>query len=276
MKKNGIIITATVVALILFSAFGFSDTLQGGKTCTISSGKTANNQLISTGAYAGIQLYGINIDERQQTLFYSVKSGYKYSITDQQLKKAKLITEVIPNFPINWISDYKSVEIVANNNGIVNKAIGPNEKLTKEQMKLLHSLEVSDNISIKVNYKKDNAATGKIEVRQMNADITIVPEVEAEFIGGYGKMIDYLKENSMDKIQANQMDAMPVFSLTFIVNKEGKTEDIHMIETTGDQKIDQLLEGLIANMPEWKPAQNSEGESVKQKFEFSIGMMDGC
>ena len=101
--------------------------------------------------------------------------------------------------------------------------------------------------------------------------ITVVPEIEAEYIGGYQELIKYLKVNVIDKISEPSVTAIrfqPPFQsakVIFTVNEEGKIVNATISKTSGDAKTDKILPDAINKMPKWKPA-NEKGIKVKQEF----------
>lgn len=212
-------------------------------------------------------------------VFYYVESRYKQKVTFENLKKANSISEIIPYFPSNWITNYVSVDISTVNNEQEITAVSHSNLLSEEQKSILDAAEISSVIHINVKYKSENAATGIIEIREMNVSLTVIPDKEAEYIGGYDQMIEYLKDNSIDELEASKVDLFQRLSIIFTVNEKGQTENIKLNNTSGDKEVDGLLMELIDKMPKWEPAQNADGQTVKQEFEFvfSLGSgMYGC
>jgi TonB family protein len=107
---------------------------------------------------------------------------------------------------------------------------------------------------------------------------TYAPEKEAAFVSGQQKMEDYLKDNIVTKIPDAVSKQMTNAIVKFTVNEQGMIDNAIISKTSGDVKTDQLLLQAIINMPEWSPAVNSNGEKVRQNFEFVLGgkMQVGC
>lgn len=193
------------------------------------------------------------------------------AITEEKLKNAQTVSDVIENYPSNWISDYNSVTVSASINGKIIEATGPDDKLTLKQKKLFKN---ASSVFLSVQYQKKNNRD-QVQNRQMNVSFVVTPKVEAEYIGGYKKMIAYLKENSLDQINAKNFSHRPQPSVSFIIDENGAVEKVKLEETSRDKEIDQLLIKLIQNMPSWKPAVNKGGLQIKQEFVLNIGQ-DGC
>ncbi|PCJ00680.1 MAG: hypothetical protein COB15_02590 [Flavobacteriales bacterium] len=211
----------------------------------------------------------------KQELAYIVR-GFKHEgffrpITQQKLNNAETISDVIENYPSSWIKDYNSVVISTTYKGEDIIATGPDATLTKEQKNLF---KIASNILINVHYQKENY-NDNVQNRQMNVSLIVTPEYQAEFIGGYDKMITYLRENSLDKLQFKDFTYLPQPSISFVINEKGEVDSVELDNSSKDEEIDKILVKLIKTMPKWKPAKNSKGDYIKQKFVFDIGM-DGC
>ncbi len=212
---------------------------------------------------------------QNQNLFYLVRSTSNQKffrpITREKLSKAKSISDLIENYPSTWIKDYNSVQISTIENGEEIIASGPNEIFTKDQKQLF---KTSSNLNIVVNYQKKNHDK-EIQNRQMEVSLVVTPKKQAEYKGGYDKMITYLRENSINKIIAKNLDYQTQLSIDFVVNSTGKTESVTLNKSSKNEDIDGLLIKLIQDMPEWNPAINEKGENVQQKFTLDIGE-DNC
>ena len=225
--------------------------------------------------YFDVGISELNNISIEQELFYNVRgfsnNGFFRPITQQKLIQAESISDVIENYPSSWIKDYNSVVVSTTLKGTEVSVTGVDATLTKEQKELFKN---ASDILINVHYQKENY-NNEIQNRQMNFSLIITPEKQAEFIGGYDKMVDYLKENSMMKIQAKNFKYLPEATITFVINEKGDAENIQLDSSYLDKEIDTMLISLIANMPNWSPAKNSQGETIKQKFVLDIGQ-NGC
>lgn len=216
-----------------------------------------------------------NIIEKENELYYEVHGTYKRSVKKTQFNNAKLIRDVVSGYPSNWISSYVSVEIIGTCAGKVVKALGLNEKLTAEQIQILNSIDLASNLVINVKYMYNDFGRNKLENSEMHVEMTVVPEVEAEFIGGDKQLIDYLKHNSYSKLPTKKPNDFRGAIIKFTINEGGDVINARTTQKWGDIKTDQMLLDLIKNMPKWKPAINTNGVKVKQDFVFSVGA-GGC
>ncbi len=107
--------------------------------------------------------------------------------------------------------------------------------------------------------------------------MTVIPEKEAEYNGGYDELIRYFGEKSTREIAAINTGQLETAYIQFTVTEKGEISDIDLKKTSGYSQIDKLMFELIRDMPKWNPAENSKGEKVSQNFEFALAVPgDGC
>lgn len=204
-----------------------------------------------------------------------VHGTYKNPIKKENLQGAQFLNDFMPHYPKNWIDEYISVEILSTSNGKVLKASSANNKLSEEQKTILNKAELATNLIVNVKYKMKNPVTDVVENNQMLVSYTIVPEVEAEYMGGRHQMLQYLRDNAITSISKSAPDEFQKGAVIFTINEDGDITNAKISVTSGNPKIDKLLLDLINGMPRWKPAKDAKGINVKQEFEFSFGI-DGC
>jgi len=212
-----------------------------------------------------------------QNLKFEVRGTYSRPVKKENLIGVKTMADIRPGYPSSWITDYISVEIMATNNGKVMKAVGKNDILSSKQISLISRADLGTDIVVDVKYRCKNSVTGNIDVTTMNFSVTIVPEIEAEYLGGYQLMTQYLKDHAINKISEEKAKQLKQAIVRFTINENGEIANAQISSTSEDQKIDDLLLEVINNMPKWKPAENAQGIKVKQEFVFSVGSpMSGC
>lgn len=213
-----------------------------------------------------------------EELGYEVRGIYSRSIKKEQLIGVNLISDIIHDYPINWITDYISIEILGTCNGKFMIATSSNATLTEEQKYILNNIDIASDLVIDVNYTYKVPVTGVVEHNTMHVLMTVVPEIQAEYIGGHQQLINYLKEKSMHQFSEKDPKKVRQVVIRFTVNEEGKISESKITRASGDSKTERLLLDVINNMPPWKPAENAQGIKVKQEFEFIVGRNngDGC
>lgn len=139
----------------------------------------------------------------------------------------------------------------------------------------MSKLDLGSEIEVKVKYNSSNSVTEQMEQRKIKVLMTVVPETEAEYIGGYLNLKKYLKISLIDKVVVHTPVENQKGKVSFIVNESGDIIDSEISHSSGNEDTDRLLLEIIDNIPKWNPAKNGFGMPVKQKFEFSMGV-GGC
>ena len=212
----------------------------------------------------------------QREFKFVVRGRYDRPVKKEKLVDARVLSDFIDGYPTNWITNYVSVEILATSNGKSTKTVSMNDSLSKEQKTLLKTVDPATEIVINVYYKYKNSDREHLDNHTMHVSMMIVPEVEAEYVGGHKQMIKYFKENGIDKILEPVSAQLQFVTavVKFTINESGEIMDAKLTRTTGTSQTDRSLIELINKMPTWKPAENSMGIKIKQEFEFRVGSGD--
>jgi len=271
--KTRVIIISILIAAMGLTAFSFINKQQAIKTVNLDIKTTP----LKVDKAEVASFSEVKKPMEKAGFSYLVRGRYSRPITIEKIQKAKLVSDLIEGYPSNWITAYISVEISSSCKSVKVNVVSLNDVLSTAQKHMLNKADVGTDIVITVKYNTKNTITNILEKSEMNVTLTVVPEIEATYIGGYKSMIAYLKENSNAKIAALSTKQIQFTSINFTVNKNGETKNVMLMKASGNTAIDELLVELITNMPKWVPAKNSEGVAVNQGFEFSIGSMsDGC
>lgn len=215
-----------------------------------------------------------------QNFRYGIRARYERPIRKTVLEKAQTLGDIIADYPVSWIAEYTSVEIsVTKYNGKPVKVSGNGYVLTPAQKKVLEQAVLDAEVEINVYYKSQNRVTGTDSMHsgQIHIIYTVVPETEARFVGGEEQMKKYMGENGLDDIAKKVPDGFDKVAVKFTVDENGDITEAKVSQTSGNEKVDRLLLDAIQKMPRWQPAQNAQGQKVKQRFEFTAGKLgDGC
>ncbi|SEB68276.1 TonB family C-terminal domain-containing protein [Tenacibaculum sp. MAR_2009_124] len=216
--------------------------------------------------------YGFDLpDKPNNELSYVIKRRDNKVVVLEKLKTARKLSDFIEYFPHNWIYEYESVVIQVVSNGVEKKALSKNNFLTPEQQKLLKSAKMLDLITMKVKYETKNPVTNKKERNVMNFAFRVSPKHEAEYIGGYYKMIQYLKKNTRIEVLNWSTDIKRRAIINFWIDKKGEVINLTIKESSGNDRVDEELIKLLKSMPNWNPAKTNDGIPAIQEFEFAIG-----
>jgi TonB family protein len=207
---------------------------------------------------------------------YEVNKVYPYiSVSETKLKEAQTLSDLNYKYKSSWISEYISVEISTSQNGKVTTALGKNDQLTQEQKDHLIKADRNTAVSVLVNYIPENDLKNK-EVREMDFTFSIDPAHDAAFSEGQLELKQYLKQAVLDKISSDVFTNYDLAAVKFTVNEDGKITNAHVVESSKDEKVDELLLATMQNMTDWKPAKYSNGLQVKQDFVLTVGNMESC
>lgn len=121
---------------------------------------------------------------------------------------------------------------------------------------------------------RENTTSNAVGNQYKTTCAILAPATDAAFIGGSELITSYLKENLIAYIPIGIGWLQPPI-VGFVVNEQGVTEDVALLETSSNSGLDEKLVELISNMPPWKPATAADGRTVKQAFEFSV-IQAGC
>lgn len=174
---------------------------------------------------------------------------------------------------------YASVVISANCKDIVREAEGKDDKLTQEQLEILNTADLGTDIKIKIKYKYKNLTSGFVcgnELIEANVKVTLIPDKEAEYPGGFAQLTKYLNDCVINKIPPHSDAGIWQGIMKFTVGEDGRVMDAKISRTSGSEKVDQLLLEAARNMPSWKPALNANGEKVSQEFSIPLNSAEGC
>lgn len=178
------------------------------------------------------------------------------------------------------VLDYVDVEISVTTNGKKLVASSSSELLSAEQKSLLTSLALGSVFDLKIKYKYKDTRKDEFGPHDYvvtgNTTLTVVPETEAAYPGGFKNLSEYFIEKVLNKTTAkNSFDLLRKATVIFTVDENGKVMNPKLTSASGNAQLDNLIIDAISHMPNWAPAQNSQGVKVKQEvyIPFNSG---GC
>jgi TonB family protein len=270
MKTNSI-----TLLLTLFFISGFSQNSRyeyGGRLSpTINKEKLAEAESLSEIMPEFSHHFSLPFNEQAQLdrLLKIVDSGRKNYVYPQQY------IHILENY--EEVINYVSIDISAVCRGKVQSAQNTNDRLTAEQKNMLREADPGTDIRIKIKFSYKNWADGNLDdgskIKSGEYVVTIVPDTEAEYPGGFKQLTAYLTENIINKI-SDASEKLGAAAVKFTVTGEGHISDARMSNPSSDPQTDKLILDAIKRMPVWKPAMNSKGAKVKE--EFSIPFGGGC
>jgi TonB family protein len=185
---------------------------------------------------------------------------------------------IYPDGGYDLIVDYIGIEISAVCNDKVVTSESSTGELTLTQKNILNAVKFGDRVNIKVKFKYKSKGKMKQdqEIIEGYLGVTVMPEVEAEFPGGFKQITAYLMENVFSKMSdANAYKKLQRVIVKFTVNEQGEIVNVKLLYTSNEPKLDKLIVDAIYQMPKWIPAKDSKGKNVKQEFTIPFGR-EGC
>ena len=219
---------------------------------------------------------GSSQDNVADSFSYEVNKVFTpLSISKEQLVDAITVSDLNKHYKTSWVRKYNSVEVKASNKGILRKVVSEDDILSQEQKDIMNMADIGTDITVKVLYIPENTLTHN-DIKDFKFSFMVNPEIEAKYSGGQDQLMQYLKENAIDKIPDSSFKGYDLAAVKFTITEEGQVIDAHVFETSKDEKIDALLLETICNMPTWSPAEYANGTKVKQEFVLTVGNMASC
>lgn len=158
-----------------------------------------------------------------------------------------------------------------------NKASSPTVEFTQEQLDLVANADYSDHLRFSARFDRTTLATGEVENNILiSQSMSLVPEVQATYKGGYDALINYLKKTSKDHVKHVKRDEVGRCRIFFTVTDKGSVSEVRMVESSNYTEVDKALIRIVKDMPrKWRPARTENGKKVDQEFVFTFGRA-GC
>ena len=214
--------------------------------------------------------WGLNFEEtnkpnKSSELFYYVGGKHSKTVSQETLKAAAHLADIIPNYPSLWIDSYESVTITIEDGHISKSVKNKGPELVLEQKRLISNLSINSEIVLDVKYWAMNGITKELELHEMNMQFVVVPKQKAEFKGGYEAMISYLKSKmgcgfSFDKKTSAEIH--------FVINTKGETESVSLVYVRGSEELGARFVEIIEGMPNWKSAHDVNGKKSTARVCF--------
>jgi len=192
---------------------------------------------------------------------------------DQQLRSVSGYIDFAKE-QYNTLLDFEFVEITANCLGVSRTLRSAGNILTADQKSLLNNADVGSEIYFILRFKYKNLEhSGQI----INGyyTVTVVPDIEASYPGGFERMSEYINQNILGKVTGKEnLNKILQTIVKFTIDEKGRIVNARISRSSADPAIDRLVLDVIGNMPVWNPAKNATGIKVKQ--DFSIPFSKGC
>ena len=107
----------------------------------------------------------------------------------------------------------------------------------------------------------------------IDIDLSDLPKLKAEempeYPGGMSAMMNLIKENIKYPEDAKKAGKEGRVTCSFIIDKEGKVTEPHVVQSSGTQSLDEEAVRLVSLMPNWKPGKD-KGEPVSVLYTIPV------
>lgn len=239
--------------------------------------KFANNRILILFAFIlSLTLYVHAQSDLAYEFSYDIYRVYpSLSLTKEKMSDADSLIHLNTHYTSSWVKEYVSVELSGKSNGVIKKAVGKNDKLTKEQKQILKSADVDAEIFVLVKYIPDNNLSSN-DVKEITFSFTVDPQKDANYPGGEEELKKYLKKQIIENVKLNSFTQHNLTAVKFSISKDGKILSPFVFQSSDNEDVDALLIETICKMPKWVPAEYSDGTKVEQEYVLAIGDMKSC
>jgi TonB family protein len=116
--------------------------------------------------------------------------------------------------------------------------------------------------------EKRESRKEKQTVEKHEAETNDIGYTQAEPLNGYSDLYTYFNTNLVYPAEALKDSIEGIQTISFIINEEGKIEQIQAINSLGEP-FEKECRRLIENMPQWKPA-TLNGKPVASKISLPL------
>lgn len=269
MKKSVLILGAILITFSL-TAFGYINWVENEKDLECSAEKDPA-EIAESETSEEVSFTMPMIEE----ISFSIQSKGFHTITRSKLQGVRSISEILPE-EVDWTTyPIRSVKLSTDIEGLEFHEMGKGLELNEAQIQLLRSTAISQSFILTAKCEGSHPGVD-VENFELNYIITVVPENEAEYPGGYDELINYIKKETEKETAHLLKDQLKFGRLTFIVSSSGNITDLELNSSSGYTDLDEKIFELLMDLPKaWIPATNAIGDKVDQELELFFGRM-GC
>lgn len=209
--------------------------------------------------------------------YYGIDNRFK-GVPLHRLQAAVSIEDFLGDGYTAQISDYESVKLYKATDGKLSEDYysSSNNILSEAQKDFFKTVTYGTDFNFDIQFFEQKDGYEEPIADRVTPYLTVVPAIETYYKPGQDELIRYLRENNEpNTLGLNDKDILPA-RIRFVVNTQGKVEDISVIEASGLPRVDLNLVQLLKNLPgEWEPARNAKGEKVAQPLVLFFGNR-GC
>lgn len=220
---------------------------------------------------------GNSQEDIESELKYDVSVNYPpLSITRDQMMNAKTLNDLNKFYKSEWVRTFHSVEVSTYHDGVTRKTLSKDDHLSQTQKENMATADAGSDIHVLVRYIPENTLKDN-DSKEFKFTFMVNPDRDASFAAGQDELRKYLRRHAIDKIPHNSFKEYDLSVIAFTVNKKGEIVDPHLFsEESKDERIDAMLKEVVANMPNWVPAEYSNGTKIEQQLVLTVGNHESC
>jgi len=116
----------------------------------------------------------------------------------------------------------------------------------------------------------DGESLINIDLSDLRSDLPkLKAEEMPEYPGGMSAMMNFIMDNIKYPEDAKKAGKDGRVICSFIIDKEGKVTEPHVVQSSGTQSLDDEAVRLVSLMPDWKPGKD-KGEPVNVLYTIPI------
>jgi len=109
-----------------------------------------------------------------------------------------------------------------------------------------------------------------IDLSDLRSDLPkLKAEEMPEYPGGMSAMMNFIMDNIKYPEDAKKANKDGRVICSFIIDKEGKVTEPHVVQSSGTQSLDDEAVRLVSLMPDWKPGKD-KGEPVSVLYTIPV------
>lgn len=208
---------------------------------------------------------------------YDVRTQY-YGIPLNQLQNAEKLDDFLGSDYFQNVSSIEEVRLHSVINGKFSEEylLAPDNVLTAEQKEYFANAKYGQNFTLLIECYEFKEGYDEPIADRFTPHLSVVPAKEAYYKDGQDKLIDYIREQNKEFTKNYSEKDLNPARIQFVINTEGKLENVELLEPSGIPSIDLNLVKILNELPgEWQPAFNAKGEKVAQPLLLLFGPQ-GC
>jgi hypothetical protein len=277
--KTSIIIASTAIGCIGLSAFGLIDWSTPETPTQEVKEETSLCAKTTSPCSKVTEKVVVKESKEEVQVNFHIGVGTRFSgFTKSDIQKVHSFTDFMTEDEMKIITAVNSIKVVVIEDDVQTeqRLFVEGNLLSAAQKQMMRNFDYSTHFVVSADCMRKNLYTGELERSQYRPHHTLIPDVPAQYEGGFETLVAHFRKNSSEVIKEIDSKKLTPAKIYFTVTKDGKITNIKLDRTTSYAEIDQKMVELVTDMPNnWTPAENDKGENVDQELTCIFGVI-GC